>query len=65
MQMRLEAANAPRLVRTYLAPSFNTDAGQIYALSVFSKYLAKVKIQKLYKNLVLKQKKGFGSFFVL
>ena len=60
MQMRLEAANAPRLVRTYLAPSFNTDAGQIYALSVFSKYLGEGENSKLYKNLVLKQKKALA-----
>lgn len=56
LKMQLPAANSSRLVKSYLAPSFNTDADHIYALTVFSKYLGEGETSKLYKNLVLKQK---------
>ncbi len=56
MDMKLPAAAAPRLVRTYLAPSYNTGNEQIYALSVLSAYLGEGETSKLYKKLVWDKK---------
>ena len=57
MDMKLPAVAAPRLVRTYLAPSYNTGNEQIYALSVLSAYLGEGETSKLYKKLVLDKKR--------
>ncbi len=56
LQMQLPAAQMPRLVKTYIAPSVNVQADDIYALSVLSKYLGEGETSKLYQDLVLSQK---------
>lgn len=56
LKMELPQINAERLVRTYIAPSYNTDKKEIYNLSVFSKYLGEGETSELYKSLVLDKK---------
>lgn len=56
MQMQLAGANAPRLVKSFLAPSINNEKESIYALMVLSKYLGEGETSKLYQKLVLEQK---------
>jgi len=58
LEMELPAAELPRLVEIYLAPSYQTDKKRIYALAVLSKYLGEGETSKLYQNLVLKKKKA-------
>lgn len=56
LKMDLPQINAERLVRTYIAPSYNTDKEAIYNLSVLSKYLGEGETSELYKSLVLDRK---------
>ena len=60
LEMSLPQINAPRLVKTYIAPSFNTDKNEIYKLAVFSKYVGEGETSELYKDLVLEQKKALS-----
>ena len=60
LEMTLPQINTPRLIKTYIAPSFNTDKNAIYDLTVFSKYLGEGETSELYKDLVLKQKKAIS-----
>ncbi len=60
MSMKLPQINTSRLVKTYVAPSFNTDKNDIYNLAVFSKYIGDGETSELYKDLVLKQKKALS-----
>lgn len=55
-EMFVPRINALRVVRTYIAPSYNTDKRRIYALSLLSKYLGEGETSKLYKKLVLDKK---------
>ena len=54
--MSLPQITSERLVKTYVAPSYNTDKTAIYALSIFSKYLGDGETSELYKDLVLDKK---------
>lgn len=60
LEMSLPQINAVRLVKTYIAPSFNENKSEIYNLAVFSKYLGEGETSELYKELVLKQKKALA-----
>lgn len=56
LQMRLPQITSPRVVRRYIAPSYNTDKTNIYELDLLSGYLGDGETSKLYKKLVLEQK---------
>lgn len=56
LEMYLPRISAVRLVKNYLAPSYNTDKEDIYNLTVFSQYLGEGETSKLYKKLVLDKK---------
>lgn len=56
LQMKLPQINSPRISEIYLAPSYNTDKNEAYALELFAKYLGDGATSKLYKKLVLEQK---------
>lgn len=56
LEMFLPRINAVRLVKNYLAPSYNTDPKDIYNLTVLSQYLGEGETSKLYKKLVLEKK---------
>ena len=56
LKMSLPQITSERLVKTYVAPSYNTDKTAIYALSIFSKYLGDGETSELYKDLVLDKK---------
>ena len=60
LEMALPQINAPRLTKSYIAPSFNTDKNEIYNLMVLSKYLGEGETSELYKDLVIKQKKALA-----
>ena len=56
IKMSLPQIKTSRLIKTYIAPSYNTDKEEIYPLAVFSKYVGDGETSELYKELVLKQK---------
>lgn len=60
LKMSLPQINAPRITRTYIAPSYNTDKDELYNLSIFSKYLGEGDTAELYKSLVLDKKLALG-----
>lgn len=60
LEMSLPQITTPRLLKTYIAPSLNTDKEAIYNLAVFSKYLGEGETSELYKDLVLDQKKALA-----
>lgn len=50
-----------RLGRSYAAPSVNHEQGDIYSLSVWAAYLGEGETSKLYKKLVLRDKKALSA----
>lgn len=56
LSMRLPRVELPRVVRSYVVDSYNTDAGQIYPLSVLAVYLGEGDISALYRELVVKRR---------
>lgn len=56
IEMFLPRISAVRLVKNYLAPSYNVDKKDMYNLIVLSQYLGEGETSKLYKNLVLDKK---------
>ncbi len=60
LEMSLPQINTPRLIKNYIAPSYNTEKEDIYNLLVFSKYIGEGETSELYKDLVLEQKKALG-----
>lgn len=55
LSMELPRVELPRIVRRYMADSYNTDAGRIYALAVLSRYLGEGDTSALYKELVIRR----------
>lgn len=60
LKMSLPQINAPRITKSYIAPSYNTNKDNLYNLSVFSKYLGEGDTSELYKSLVLDKKLALG-----
>lgn len=60
LEMELPRINAVRLVKSYVAPSYNIDKNKIYPLLVLSSYLGEGETSKLYKKLVLGKKTALG-----
>lgn len=51
-QMALPRVEIPRIIRTYITDSYNTDSDNIYALSILSAYLGEGETSELYKELI-------------
>ena len=62
LEMKLPQIKTVRLTKSYIAPSFNTNREAVYPLLVLSAYLGEGETSKLYKKLVLEEKKRFGRF---
>ena len=60
LEMSLPEIKAVRLIKSYIAPSFNTEPRAIYPLLVLSAYLGEGETSKLYKKLVLEKKNALG-----
>lgn len=60
LEMAVPRINATRIMKSYVAPSYNTDKSQIYALTILSKYLGEGETSKLYKKLVLDKKSALA-----
>ena len=58
--MQLPDIKAVRLVKSYIAPSYNTDRQAVYPLLVLAAYLGEGETSKLYKKLVLEDKNALG-----
>lgn len=52
LQMALPRVEIPRIIRTYVVDSYNTDPNNIYALSILSTYLGEGETSELYKGLI-------------
>ncbi len=59
-EMKLPGINTVRMMKSCLAPSYNTDKTRIYALAVFSRYLGEGETSKLYKKLVVEKKSALS-----
>ncbi|MDR1694501.1 MAG: insulinase family protein [Lactobacillaceae bacterium] len=56
IEVSLPDIASPRIIKDYIAPSYNTDKEKIYALMVLSKILGEDETSKLYKDLVVAKK---------
>ena len=56
LEMALPHINAPRVVMTYIAPSYAYQPSDVYSLMILSKYLGDGETSALYKKLVLEKK---------
>ncbi len=52
LRMSLPRVEIPRLIRTYVTDSYNTNPDNIYALSILSAYLGEGETSELYKELI-------------
>lgn len=60
IEMSRPKINAWRVSKSFAAPSYNLEPEAIYDLSVLSAYLGEGETSKLYKKLVLEQKKALS-----
>ena len=60
LTMQLPNINTPRVMKTYIMPSYKEDKKKAFALSVLSKYLGDGETSKLHKKMVLDRKNALS-----
>lgn len=61
LEMKLPRVELPRIVRRYVADSYNTGPENIYAATVLATYLGEGDTSELYKELVVKRKVALAA----
>lgn len=61
VEIKLADVKTPRLLRAYAASSYNLAPDKVYPLQVLAAYMGEGETSKLYKKLVLQQKKALSA----